>query len=111
MIDYERYCQIRDHLGRQGLNLAQTARVLGMDARTVARWAKVAQWRPRAGAPRPSKLDAYKGQIVRWLDTYPYSAQQIWQRLRELGFTGGATIVEAYVARIRPRPRAISASV
>ena len=105
MIDYERYCQIRDHLDRQGLNVAQTARALGMDARTVARWAKVAQWRPRTGAPRPSKLDAYKGQIVRWLDSYPYSAQQIWQRLRELGFTGGATIVKAYVARIRPRSR------
>ncbi len=105
MIDYEQYCQIRDRLGRQHLSVAQTARVLGMDARTVASWAKVQQWRPRAGAPRPSKLDAYKAQIVRWLDTYPYSAQQIWQRLRELGFTGGATIVKAYVARIRPRPR------
>ena len=86
MIDYERYCQIRDHLDRQGLNVAQTARVLGMDARTVARWAKVAQWRARTAAPRPSKLDAYKGQIVRWLDSYPYSAQQIWQRLRELAW-------------------------
>ena len=105
MIDYERYCQIRDHLRRKGLNVAQTAQALGVDARTVAKWAKVQQWRPRAGAPRPSKLDAYKGQIVRWLDTHPYSAQQILQRLREVGFTGGATIVKAYVARIRPRAR------
>ena len=104
MIDYERYCQIRDHLGRQRLSVAQTARALGMDARTVAKWAHVEQWRPRASsAPRRSKLDPFKGQIVRWLDTHPYSAQQILQRLRELGFTGGATIVKVYVARIRPR--------
>jgi transposase len=104
VIDYERYCRIRDHLGRQRLSVAQTARALGMDARTVARWGQVEQWRPRATTkPRPSKLDPYKGQIVRWLDTHPYSAQQIVQRLRELGFTGGATIVKVYVARIRPR--------
>lgn len=104
MLDRERFWQLRDHLDRQRLSAAQTARALGMDARTVAKWADVQQWRPRAAAqPRPSKLDAYKGQIVRWLDTHPYSGQQILQRLRELGFAGGATIVKAYVARIRPR--------
>ena len=107
MIDYERFCQIRDHLRRQRLSVTQTARALGMDARTVAKWADVEQWRPRAAPkPRPGKLDPYKGQIVRWLDTHPYSAQQILQRLRELGFGGGATIVKVYVARIRPRPPA-----
>lgn len=83
--------RIRDHLERQRLSVAQTARALGMDARTVAKWAEVRQWRPRATTqPRPSKLDPYKGQIVRWLDTHPYSAQQIVQRLREMGFSGGA---------------------
>jgi len=51
-----------------------------------------------------SKLDAYKGQIVRWLDTHPYSAQQIFQRLREAGYDGRITIVKDYVHRIRPRP-------
>ena len=103
MIDYERFCQIRDHLGRQRLSVAQTARALGLSARTVAKWSGVQQWRPRAGAPRRSKLDPYKGQIVRWLDSHPYSAQQVLQRLREVGFAGGATIVKAYVARIRPK--------
>ncbi|HNO43654.1 MAG TPA: IS21 family transposase, partial [Ottowia sp.] len=105
MIDYERFCQLRECLERQHLSVAQTARALGMDARTVARWAKMQRWRPRAGASRPSKLDPFKGQIVRWLDAWPYSAQQVLQRLRELGFTGGATIVKVYVARIRPRQR------
>jgi transposase len=105
VIDYERFCRIRDHLGRQHLSVAQTAQALGMDPRTVAKWAQIEQFRPRAGParPRPSKLDAFKGQIVRWLDTHPYSAQQILQRLRELGFDGGVTIVKDYVARVRPR--------
>jgi transposase len=104
VLDYETWCQVRDHLGRQGLSVAQTARALSLDARTVAKWAH-AEYRPRAGTARPrgSKLDPFKGQIVRWLDSHPYSAQQILQRLRELGFDGGASIVKDYVARIRPR--------
>lgn len=105
MLDYETYCQMRDHLGRQSLTVAQTARALGLDARTVAKWAEVEQFQPRAcNTPRSSKLDAFKGQIVRWLDAHPYSAQQIYQRLRAAGFDGGITIVKDYVQRIRPRP-------
>ncbi len=106
MLDYETYCQIRDHLGRQQLSVTQTASALGLDPRTVAKWRDV-EFRPRAAPAvrRPSKLDPFKGQIVRWLDTHPYSAQQILQRLRELGFDGGRSIVKDYVARIRPRPQ------
>ena len=104
MLDYEAFCQLRDHLDRQQLTVAQTARALAMDPRTVAKWAGVEQFRPRAGVVRTSKLDPFKGQIVRWLDTHPYSAQQIFQRLREAGYAGGPTIVRAYVQRIRPRP-------
>ncbi|MEK7878189.1 MAG: IS21 family transposase, partial [Pseudomonadota bacterium] len=103
MLDYEIFCQIRDHLVRQRLSVAQTARALALDPRTVAKWASVEQFHPRAGVPRVSKLDAYKGQVVRWLDTHPYSAQQIFQRLREAGYAGGLTIVKDYVHRIRPR--------
>ena len=103
VLNYEIFCQIRDHLGRQRLTVAQTARALGLDARTVAKWASAEQFHPRASVPRVSKLDAYKGQIVRWLDTHPYSAQQIFQRLREAGYDGRITIVKDYVHRIRPR--------
>jgi transposase len=105
MLDYETFAKIRDHLGRQSLTVAQTARALGLDVRTVAKWAEVEQFRPRAcNTPRLSKLDAFKGQIVRWLDTHPYSTQQIFQRLQETGYQGGITIVKDYVQRIRPRP-------
>jgi transposase len=104
VVDYELYCRIRDHLDRQRLSVVQTAQALGLDVRTVAKWAR-REFRPRAGTgrPRASKLDPFKGQIVRWLDAHPYTAQQILQRLREAGFDGGATIVKDYVTRIRPR--------
>lgn len=103
MLDYETFCKIRDHLGRQQLTVAQTARALALDARTVAKWAGVEQFHPRAGVPRVGKLDAFKAQIVRWLDAHPYSAQQIFQRLCEAGYDGGLTIVKDYVHHIRPR--------
>lgn len=103
MVNYETYCRIRDHLVRQQLTVAQSARALGLDARTVARWAEVEQFRARKAVPRASKLDAFKGQIVRWLDAHPYSAQQIYQRLAEAGYGGGITIVKDYVHCIRPR--------
>ena len=103
MLDYETFCKIRDHLGRQQLSVIQTARALALDARTVAKWAGVEQFRARAGVPRVGKLDAFKGQIVRSLDAHPYSAQQIFQRLCEAGYDGGITIVKDYVNRIRPR--------
>jgi transposase len=104
VLDYETFCQIKDHLGRQCLNVAQTARALGLDIRTVAKWADVQTFHPRATVQQASKLDTFKGQIVRWLDAHPYSAQQIYQRLCETGYSGGKTIVKDYVHRIRPRP-------
>jgi transposase len=103
VVDYETYCRIRDHLVRQQLTVAQTARALNLDTRTVARWAHVEQFRARKAVQRASKLDAFKSQIVRWLDTHPYSAQQIFQRLAEAGYAGGITVVKDYVHRIRPR--------
>ena len=39
---------------------------------------------------------------MRWLDTHPLSGQQIFQRLREVGYAGGLTLVKEYVRTIRP---------
>jgi hypothetical protein len=76
-------------------------RALGLDVRTVAKWAQVEQFHAHAGRSCVSKLDAHKGQIVRWLDTHPSSAQQMFQLLREVDYEGGSTIVRDYVQRIR----------
>ena len=85
MIDYETFCKIHDYHERQGLNIAQTARALGLHAQTVAKWAKRASYEARRAPARASRLDPFKGLIVRWLDTHSYSAQQVFQRLREAG--------------------------
>ncbi len=101
------YCRIHDHCTRQRLSVAQAARTLGLDAKTVARWLTRPRYEPRAVVPRASRLDAFKGAIVRLLDTHAYSAQQVYQRLREDGFTGSLTLVRDYVRQVRPVKRPV----
>ena len=102
MITYETFCRIHDCHHRQGLTIAQTAREMGLDPKTVATWLARNRFERRRSVKRRSILDPFKGHITRLLDTHPYSAQQIFQRLREEGYHGGATIVRDYVRHIRP---------
>jgi transposase len=103
MIDYHRFCQIKDLHEHQGLTTAQIAHALALDPRTVAYWLRQERFRPRTSTPRASKLAPFKPQIVQMLDKYPYSAAQVFQRLREQGFAGGYSIVKAYVSTVRPK--------
>lgn len=102
MIDYETYCKIHDHRERQGLTITQTARALGLHPETVSKYSRSERYRPRPGVKRGSRLDQYKGLIVRWLDAHPLSGQQIFQRLREVGYGGGLTVLKDYLRAIRP---------
>jgi hypothetical protein len=68
MIDYQQYCQIKDYHEQRQLTVPQIARELHLDERTVARWLAAGKFQPRRVAPRSSKLDPYKPQVVRWLE-------------------------------------------
>ena len=103
MIDYACFCQIKHLHEQQGLSASQIAATLALDPRTVAYWLTQERFRPRTSRPRASKLDPFKAQIVRMLDKYPYSAAQVFQRLREQGYDGGYSLVKAYVRTVRPR--------
>ena len=103
MIDYETFCKIREYREQRGLKVAQIARALDLDRRTVAKWIDEPRFRPRQSTARASKLDPFKSQIRQWLENHPYSAQQVFQRLREDGFDGGYSIVKDYVRIVRPR--------
>jgi transposase len=103
MIDYHRFCQIKDLHEHQGLNASQIAKALTRDPRTVSYWLAQEHFRPRRPSQRHSKLDPFKQEIVRMLEHYPYSAAQVFQRLREHGFEGGYSLVKAYVRTVRPQ--------
>jgi len=103
MIDYELFAKIKNYHEVRKLTVPQIANALGVDQRTVRKWLEEKQFRSRQSVARTSKLDPYKSEIVRMLETHPYSAAQIYQRLLELGFGGRYTIVKRYVAKVRPR--------
>lgn len=102
MIDYDLFSKIKTLTHNEDLSIPQIAGVLDLDKRTVAKWIDEPRYRQRISAPRQSKLDPYKQEIVRMLETYPYSAEQIFQRIKDNGFEGGITIVRDYVRKVRP---------
>jgi transposase len=106
MIDYHRFCQIKHLHAHDGLNASQIAQAVSLDRRTVAYWLTQEHFRPRKPRPHTSKLDPFKPDMVRLLERHPYSAAQVFQRLREHGFDGSYELVKAYVRTVRPRRQA-----
>jgi hypothetical protein len=115
VIDYETFCKIRLCYRERGLNFTQIARELDLHPETVAKYAALDCCHPRRPARRKSKLDPFKPIIQRWLERYPYSATQIFQRLQtEEGYAGGFSILKdgrgpsrpkGERARCHPRPQ------
>jgi len=103
MIDYEAFVRVKHYHQQEGLSPSQIAAALDLDERTVRKWLAEKHYRPRTASPRQSKLDPFKAYIIRLLETHPYTATQVFQRIREEGFNGGYTIVKDYVHRVRPR--------
>lgn len=101
MIDYETYCKIIQ-LHQSRLRPSQIASMLNIHEQTVRHWLQEECYRRRKPTTRSSKLDPYKPQILRWLEKYPYSSAQIFQRLQEQGYQGGITILRDYVKMVRP---------
>ena len=102
MIDYHCFEQIRQLHDRDKLKVSQIALKLNLDPKTVEKWVAQPRYTPRQGSKRSSKLDPFKGQIVAMLERHPYTAQQILQRVRENGFSGGYTVVKDFVRQVRP---------
>ena len=103
-VDYQTYCQIRLYHGEQRLSYAQIGRELMLDPETVSKYAKLASYPSPVKAQKGSILDPLKDQIVRWLERHPYSATQVYQRLKaDHGYVGSFSVVKKYVRRVRPR--------
>jgi transposase len=102
MITYALFSQIRS-LHQQGLSARQIARELNLGRLTVRRWLQREQFQPRARSPRPSKLDPWRGELLRLLHLHPYSAQQLVQQLQARGYTGSYSILQRFVRQVRPK--------
>lgn len=101
MIDFEQYQRIHQ-LHREGLSDRQIAGQLRLRPETVAKWRAAPRYAARKAAKRPSRLDPYRAEIVRLLHEHPYSAQQIFQRLKQQGYPGGHSILTDLIRQLRP---------
>ena len=77
MIDYPTFVRIKHLHQDKGLKCSQIARELSLDERTVASWLNENQYHQRKPVQRSSKLDPFKADIIRMLETHPYSAAQV----------------------------------
>jgi transposase len=100
MIDQRMIFEIH-RLANEGLSPRRIARTLALSRKTVVKYLND----PNPKKPpltRASKLDPFKDEIERMLDRAPAaSAVVIRQRLIELGFDGGVTIVKDYLRKLR----------
>jgi len=103
MIDYPTYLKIKHLHQNEHLKASQIADELVLDARTVEKWLNEDTYRQRKPAQRTSKLDPFKDDILRMLESHRYSAIQVLHRIQEDGFDGGYTIVKDYVRKVRPK--------
>ncbi len=103
MITYETFARIIYLSDQKGLSAAQIAREIGHGERTVRKWLRDRQYHPRKPVIRKSKIDPFKDSVVRMLETHPYTARQIFQRLGEEGYDGCYSVVKRFVKKIRPR--------
>ena len=103
MIDYETFCRIQTMHDRDGLNCSQIAGEIGIDARTVRKWAEEKHYRQRKTYPKISILDSFKPEINKMLEKHAYTAKQIYQQLQEMDYDGSYNTVKRYVRKLRPR--------
>ena len=105
MVSVEQWAEIRRLHRVEGLSIkaiGRRMRVARNTVREVLRSGAPPQYHRPAG---PSKLDPFKGRIAELIGEYPkLSAVRVREILTQEGFTGGETIVRAYLRRARPRP-------
>ena len=87
------------------LSLRQIARQLDIDRKRVRRILKASQT-DTAVVIKKGKLDSFMSLIGQWYSQYPHlQAQQVYERLKSYGYTGGYTIVKLATQEYR-RPKA-----
>ena len=89
----------------QGLSIKAIAQRVGMDRKTVRKYLKQGLSVPTYGPrePRPSKLDGFQPYLDQRISLYPdLSGSRLLREIRQLGYTGGYSLVTDYLRQVRP---------
>jgi transposase len=101
MITKELWVKMRN-LYANGLKISTIARELGCNRKTVAKYIKSSSPpKYEISRPRRSKLKPYEGFILSKLKEYPYTAAKLYELIKEQGYTGGRTILQDFVRKIK----------
>lgn len=84
---------------RRGESVKAIARELGVDRKTIKRWRRRGQWRPRQGPPRSGGIDPYRDRLRQRGPEVGWNAVVLHRELQGFGFTGG---VQSVRRTIRP---------
>jgi transposase len=91
-------------LHQQGKSVQEIAQKLEISRTTVRKYlAHPEAVIPKPRPPRPSKLDPFKEQITKWImEDHCTNCEVIYARLQPMGYTGGISILKAFVQPLRP---------
>lgn len=86
----------------KGLSISEISRQLGIDRKTVRKYAQ-SDGMPRLhnNGKRSSKLDPYRDRIRDMIDKHNLSAIRILEEIRKQGYDGGYTILKDYCSTVR----------
>src|ERR1700759_2971271 len=92
-------------LHRQGVSISAIARRVGLDRKTVRRYIAQGLEPPAYGprTPRISQLQAFEPYLRERLAAFPQlTGRRLHRELRDLGYTGGYTILTNLLRDVRP---------
>ena len=92
-------------LHQQGVSIAEIARQIGKDRKTVRKYLRQGVQAPSYGprAPRPQLLDPYRDYLRERVSAYPtIRGTRLLREIKDLGYPGGYTQLTAYLREIRP---------
>ena len=89
----------------QGLSIQAIAQRVGLDRKTVRKYLRqglsVPTYGPRQA--RPTKLNDFQAYLDQRIGRYPdLSGSRLLREIRDLGFTGGYSMVTDYLRQVRP---------
>ena len=104
MVRRERWEEIRRLGGTERVSIAEIARRLNLDRKTVRHCLHAATWQPYQRPARAATLlSAHADYLHARAEQVDYSAQILWQELRQRGYRGSYETVKLFVRPLRAR--------
>src|SRR5438128_9033545 len=102
MVRQERWEEIRRLWVRERVAVAEIARRLDLDRKTIRRCLRDTEWKPYRRAPRPDTvLASHAGYLRERAPQVRFSAQILFQELRQRGYRGSYDTVKLFVQPLR----------